>query len=161
LNEEIKGELVAQVLGSKDSVGQKLLWFFHILEKNHVGMPNELLNIMRFFATGQALFDRGNSGAVDAAQKDFAQLDQLERVIDQGEDRIMAKNPGGIDLSENLLDLEIRRDGNGVPLPLDSQDPALLNIRGFAPVILNVQPVNDLPAFLGVRADELVGASSA
>ena len=83
LNEDIRSELAKQVLEAKISVGQKLLWFFHILEKNHIAIPNELLNIMRFFATGQALFDRGSSSPLTTyeAQKDFVQADQLDSAI--------------------------------------------------------------------------------
>ena len=57
---------------------------------------------------------------------------------------------GGIDLNSALLDLQIKRDGNGVPLPIFNQPPDLLmNIQGFLPVIINVTPVN-VPLLLGL-----------
>ncbi|MBF0388389.1 MAG: hypothetical protein HQL20_11180 [Candidatus Omnitrophica bacterium] len=151
LNDEIRRGLAEQVLQSKDSVGQKLLWFFHILEKNRIVIPGELLNIMRFFATGQALFDRGNSGSADGAQKDFFTADQLDRAIDQGQDQsgLVVENPGGIDLNEKYLNLEIKRDGAGIPLPVEAQDPALFNLQGLVPVILEIAPVvpSQMPVF--------------
>lgn len=164
VNDEMKRELADQVLGSHDSVGQKLLWFFHVLEKNHVRLPNELLQIMRFFATGQALFDRGNPGAINEAQNDFAQTDQLERIIDQGVDKaasndpVSIANPGGIDFNENNLDLQIKRDGNGIPLPLESQDPALLNIQGLAPIIIRISPVipSQMPSIFGPISERVL-----
>ncbi len=47
---------------------------------------------------------------------------------------------GGIDLSAERMDLKIKRDGNGVVLPVSDQDLQNLKIDGLAPVILNVQP---------------------
>jgi len=58
---------------------------------------------------------------------------------------------GGIDLNADLLDLQIKRDGNGVPLPLPQQPIEKMNIEGFLPFIINVKPI-DLPLFLGEEA---------
>jgi hypothetical protein len=53
---------------------------------------------------------------------------------------------GGIDLNAANLDLQIKRDGNGVPLPINQQDMQKLNgIEGFIPVIIQITPVNTLP----------------
>jgi len=44
------------------------------------------------------------------------------------------------------LNLQIKRDGRGVPLPLPQQDMQLLNrIEGFVPVIIEIKPVTTLP----------------
>jgi len=58
---------------------------------------------------------------------------------------------GGIDLNPDLLDLQIKRDGNGVPLPIFQQPIETMNIQGFLPVIINVTPVTNLPALLGLN----------
>jgi hypothetical protein len=56
------------------------------------------------------------------------------------------KSVGGIDLNAANLDLVIKRDGNGVPLPINQQDMQKLNgIEGFIPVIIQITPVNTLP----------------
>lgn len=47
---------------------------------------------------------------------------------------------GGIDLSAERMDLKIKRDGNGVVLPVSDQDMENLKIDGLSPVILDVQP---------------------
>ncbi|MBI5025043.1 MAG: glucose-6-phosphate isomerase [Candidatus Omnitrophica bacterium] len=60
---------------------------------------------------------------------------------------------GGIDLNPALLDLQIRRDGNGIPLPLLQQPIEHMRIEGFIPVIINITPVTNLPLLLGI-ADE-------
>ncbi len=62
--------------------------------------------------------------------------------------------PGGIDLNPALLDLQIKRDGNGVPLPLPQQPLEHMSIEGFIPVIINITPVTDLPMLLGIAEDE-------
>lgn len=47
---------------------------------------------------------------------------------------------GGIDLNSASLDLQIKRDGAGVPLPLPQQPWETMNIQGFFPVILQISP---------------------
>ncbi|MBU2266187.1 MAG: hypothetical protein KJ977_04025, partial [Candidatus Omnitrophica bacterium] len=49
---------------------------------------------------------------------------------------------GGINLNPALINLQIRRDPNGVPLPVSEQPIANIKIRGFLPVIIKVSPVD-------------------
>lgn len=58
---------------------------------------------------------------------------------------------GGINFDPTLLNLQIKRDGQGVPLPLPQQNLQQINIQGLYPIIINIQPVNaqTLPLFLG------------
>jgi predicted unusual protein kinase regulating ubiquinone biosynthesis (AarF/ABC1/UbiB family) len=161
LNDDIRSELTTEVLQSRNSVGQKLLWFFHILEKNHIAMPNELLNIMRFFATGQALFNYGEaastnetpptSGPTSGTTEDSAILaEQLDTAIDQAQDvRVETssptQNPGGIDLNPNMLELQTQGQGINFDIPID---PQTIQIDGFSPVIFQIIPTN-LPLLIG------------
>jgi len=64
---------------------------------------------------------------------------------------------GGIDFNAGLLDLQIKRDGNGVPLPLPLQPIHDMRIEGFLPVIIQITPAN-VPMLLGFADDE--GGSS-
>jgi hypothetical protein len=57
-------------------------------------------------------------------------------------------------LNPNLLDLQIKRDGAGKPLPLPQQPIQDMKIDGFMPVIINVTPINNLPLLLGMDEDE-------
>jgi hypothetical protein len=41
--------------------------------------------------------------------------------------------------------MNIKRDGNGVPLPIGQQNLDNIKIDGLVPVILNIQPVTSLP----------------
>lgn len=55
---------------------------------------------------------------------------------------------GGIDFNPAMLDLQIKRDGNGIPLPVFQQPIHNMKIDGFLPVIINVSPVS-IPFLLG------------
>jgi hypothetical protein len=61
------------------------------------------------------------------------------------------KNVGGINFDPTNMNLQIKRDGQGVPLPLPQQNLEQINVQGFFPVIINIQPVNTqtLPFLLG------------
>ena len=56
---------------------------------------------------------------------------------------------GGINLDPSMMDLQIKRDANWVPLPVDQQPLLELNIEGFIPVIINITPIQSIPMFLG------------
>jgi len=61
-----------------------------------------------------------------------------------------AQKYGGIDFDPSLLNLQIKRDKKGVPLPLPQQDIQNINIKGLYPIIINIQPIINVPAFLGM-----------
>jgi hypothetical protein len=65
--------------------------------------------------------------------------------------------PGGIDFNPRWLEMEIRRDGNGVPLPIESQpiEQFRMQIQGVIPVIINITPVTNLPMLLGIATPDL------
>ena len=53
----------------------------------------------------------------------------------------LADNKGGIDLNAVHLNLQIKPDGHGVPLPINRQDmEQLKNIQGFVPEIIEIKP---------------------
>ena len=57
--------------------------------------------------------------------------------------------PGGIDFNPANLDLQIKRDGKGVPLPVSQQPLMDMNIEGFVPIIIHIAPAN-IPLLLGM-----------
>jgi len=74
----------------------------------------------------------------DATNKDNALVAQA---VTQRTDSLDATNPvGGIDFNQKHLNLQIRRDGKGVPLPLHKQPLNNIQVNGFIPVILRIQP---------------------
>ncbi|NLE64922.1 MAG: hypothetical protein GX606_03285, partial [Elusimicrobia bacterium] len=60
---------------------------------------------------------------------------------------------GGIDLDQSNLTMTIKRDGNGVPLPVSQQDLESIQIDGLVPVILDIQPAAAMPLFSALAAD--------
>jgi hypothetical protein len=56
-------------------------------------------------------------------------------------------NRGGIDLAQSNLDMQIRRDGAGVPLPVSQQNLDNIRIDGLVPVILDIKPAASMPLF--------------
>jgi len=52
------------------------------------------------------------------------------------------KQAGGINLNPALINLQIKRDPNGVALPAFQQPIHNIKIRGFLPVIIRVTPVD-------------------
>ncbi|MCC6758231.1 MAG: DUF952 domain-containing protein [Candidatus Omnitrophica bacterium] len=63
---------------------------------------------------------------------------------------------GGIDFDPTNMNLQIKRDGKGVPLPLPQQNLEQINIQGLVPIIINIVPINSqtLPIFLGQAEKE-------
>jgi hypothetical protein len=61
------------------------------------------------------------------------------------------KAVGGINLNPALLDLQIKRDDNGVPLPMNQQPILQMKIDGFSPIIIDVKPLapSAVPMLLG------------
>lgn len=62
---------------------------------------------------------------------------------------------GGIDLNGANLDLSIKRDGNGVPLPLFEQDMKLLEgLEGLVPIIIDIKPLLSTTILSELRGQE-------
>lgn len=82
---------------------------------------------------------QSTSGFGAKIDTDFAMVDlQQSQVTDLG----------GIDFNAAHVDIEIKKDGNGVPLPLAQQDLSQLAfIDGFIPRIIEIKPVSSLPQF--------------
>jgi hypothetical protein len=88
----------------------------------------------------------------------------LSRSVDDGEvlyvdevslerDAAMSRQaPGGIDLNPAGLDLLSRGDGKGIRFDIDPDlREEYRSAEGLVPVIIKVDPLNDVPGFLGVR----------
>jgi HEAT repeat protein len=94
-----------------------------------------------------------------AAQEALIKLGVSEAGIRDGFDpakdnAALSQDPGGISLDAKMLDLQIKRDGNGVPLPISQQSLGNINIQGFVPQIISIQPVN-LLALLGLNSQKV------
>ncbi|MBF0122430.1 MAG: hypothetical protein HQL21_03340, partial [Candidatus Omnitrophica bacterium] len=58
------------------------------------------------------------------------------------------KEVGGINLSDKNLTINLKVDGNGMPLSPQFQDPAMVNIEGLTPIIREISPASavNIPA---------------
>jgi hypothetical protein len=65
--------------------------------------------------------------------------------------KVSSSAVGGINFDPTNMNLQIKRDGRGVPLPLPQQNLEQINIEGLFPVIINIVPINvqNLSVFLG------------
>jgi hypothetical protein len=78
-----------------------------------------------------------------------SQLHQFFRdLIEDSGDNANLNDVGGIDFNPATMNLQIKRDGRGVPLPFENQPAAIMQIDGLIPVIINVVPAN-MPMLLG------------
>jgi hypothetical protein len=64
-------------------------------------------------------------------------LRQLGLVTEKNKDN---SELGGIDLNGDRLNIKVKLDATGLPLPLEFQDPALMNIQGLTPIIREIIP---------------------
>lgn len=89
---------------------------------------------------------------VTAGSEEVATPAHIEVLRKDGDVDSAQKDLGGIDLDPRKLDLQIKRDGNGVPLPVSAQPWDAINIQGFVPVIYRIEPVN-IPLLLGLGSE--------
>jgi rhodanese-related sulfurtransferase len=61
-----------------------------------------------------------------------------------GLDHAMSSAPGGIDLDDTNLKIDVKVNGQGVPLPVRYQDPAMIDIPGLVPSIRSIVPMTPL-----------------
>jgi len=82
----------------------------------------------------------------------FATSEELARALHSKDEAMGAeRNTGGIDFTAAQTPLEIKNEGEKIKFNLEPGLLVLLhNAPGFVPVIINVQPMTDLPAFLGL-----------
>ncbi|MBF0122154.1 MAG: hypothetical protein HQL21_01945 [Candidatus Omnitrophica bacterium] len=66
---------------------------------------------------------------------------------------------GGIDFSAASLDMQIRRDGKGMVLPVGQQDLDNIKIDGLVPVIFKIEPASTLPLFSELEAKMGTGSA--
>ncbi|MCR4336561.1 MAG: hypothetical protein NUV91_01985, partial [Candidatus Omnitrophica bacterium] len=74
--------------------------------------------------------------------------DEAMLIDDNGIDPNVQPGYGGIDFNASNLNLQIKRDPDGVPLPVFQQPIKDMKIDGFLPVIIQITPAN-IPLLLG------------
>jgi len=93
---------------------------------------------------GQHVISGGVTGDLD--------MWQIARPVHKRSDKAMNGQfhkamPGGIDMNSSNLELQIKQDGNGMPLPIDRQELENITINGLVPLILDIKPLTATPLF--------------
>ena len=66
---------------------------------------------------------------------------KYQPVLKRGKNLLTDNATGGIDFAQSNLDMQIKRDGAGVVLPVSEQNLENIRIDGLVPEILSIQPV--------------------
>jgi hypothetical protein len=128
---------------------------------SNMNAEEEITNQLAQWLNSQKLVPAG-AGAVDVARKvlryafleskplpsglEFSgkSLYYLEwrgtEISDEAQGALDKAATGGIDFAQSNLDMQIKRDGAGVPLPISQQNLDNIRIDGLVPVILSIQP---------------------
>lgn len=118
-------------------------------------------NIDKHLAKIDAYFDQIAAGDLEGIEKAVLLNNETSTVNEGGvTNEKGSENVGGIDFNSDMLDLQIKRNSAGIPLPLDEQPIYDLNIEGFVPVIINVTPVSNILMLLGNNRKELIRNSA-
>ncbi|MDD3375459.1 MAG: hypothetical protein PHY73_07060 [Candidatus Omnitrophica bacterium] len=99
--------------------------------------------------------DSGTSSGQDQVKKPNFSGTQLELPFGEFDESSPNKeNLGGIDLGAETLEMEVQSQGERFEFNLENLDFENIEINGLYPVIINVAPVTNLPAFLGAVQEE-------
>ncbi len=160
-----------QIVQSKEgSVANRVVNAITLLEENGIVLDKEVGAVKKFFSAADYLLS--DIRLADApflytlakrvrvlSKKDDSDSESSSPVIggsELGDNALMDKQDvGGIDLDPTLLNLQIKRDGKGIPLPVNQQAIENININGFVPVIINVTPVINLPQLIGLNKEQI------
>ena len=90
-------------------------------------------------------------GIIQITEQNLAQLSQ-KLDGEAGDQAILSGDKvkkGGIDLNPSVLELKIKRDDEGMPLPVLQQPLMDMQVDGFIPIIINISPISSLQMLLG------------
>jgi len=79
---------------------------------------------------------------IDELEQEIVDNDAAQAMQNDADPAESIDPVGGISLNENNLTINIKVDGEGMPLPVQFQDPAMINIQGLSPVIRSIAPVS-------------------
>lgn len=99
----------------------------------------------RLLLTDREDLPAGETGAVLSFRIPLAESADEAVIVESRE----PQTKGGIDLTPDALRVEVLRDDTGLPVPFTDAQLQHIRIDGLVPVIINVQPVLNLPLLLG------------
>ncbi len=114
------------------------------------GTPKDLGELIQHALTGTALsypVTVINEAALLLPEEAGTAL--VSSPLEKVDDMTAYSAPGGIDLNLDLLDMQIKRDGRGIPLSFQQQPVENIHIEGLVPVIVHIAPVDASMSFVG------------
>lgn len=109
--------------------------------------PAAFMEYMRSFNDGGAQVSESDELI---NRRNFADASGMDDAIMNQSGANRSENVGGIDFDPSTLNLRIQNEGRAIEMNMDNIDLKLYqNAGGFTPVIINIQPVINLPLFLG------------
>ncbi len=128
----------------------------YVLESSSQKRGNLNVGDVSFSVVGNQLFI---NAAAKSARVGFSSMPLGANAAQAQVGASVAASPvGGIDFDPTLLNLQIKRNGRGVPLPLPEQNLENINIDGLYPVIINMQPatIQNFPFLISADKNEKV-----
>ncbi|VAX36754.1 hypothetical protein MNBD_UNCLBAC01-1268 [hydrothermal vent metagenome] len=105
-----------------------------------------------YFDNSELLISLSDQLELELYERQLAIEKLVGRVGGQASSTLDKWVQGGVNFNPATLDLQIKRDANWVPLPMDQQPIFDMKIDGFSPVIIHVTPVN-IPLLLGLQTN--------
>ncbi len=134
-----------QILFTEDFGGKEILAEAFA---NAWANPNRNNLGVQFF---QEMIPEAFEGRVKSSIKNEGPMELTNAPAHFGANIGKEQTKGGIDFDVGLLSMKIKRDGEGMPLPLPMQDPVLMHIEGLSPTILEIAPANAMPIFADLQ----------
>jgi hypothetical protein len=107
---------------------------FRILFRIEMGYVDKDMRLRPFFVRTAGI--KVNPRAASSREM----LNEIKRLIrEEGPATDAAQAPGGIDLAESALDMQILRDAHGLPLAVDRQPAVILKLNGLTPRIIGIE----------------------
>jgi len=145
-------------IGSQEGRADSILTILRIyFGRHHLKPPSDLLSVLDFIEEHNPGIELGHLDPGDIIDltgvDDFIEHQSSKKEDSAGyKNQAMKTEKGGIDFTTNKTPLEVQNTGEGIKFHLD---PGMLqqlqNAPGFVPVIISVQPLKGIAAFLGLN----------
>lgn len=137
--------LVQMILNNESRTGDSLKWVVYLAARTAPDqtMAERLKDFIAIDGYSLPILLEANTGLQDGVL-DKQQAHLFDKAQQASQEKTLEKNLGGISLDPALLEMPIERDGQGVPLPLNQQNLALLRIPGLVPVITSMAILSDV-----------------
>ena len=115
---------------------------------------NGKLSVQTLSNASNTVVNDGVNAPVTLGENDNRSFDMAMRTDKAALVKSPAVTRGGIDFNAANLNLQIKRDGNGVPLPISQQILENIHIDGLIPVLLGIKPAMATPLLSELQSSQ-------